>query len=131
MKYSIPASSYLLQSLKDYELNVTNSSRKTPKIPLPPSVTSRNSSGLTEEYESTSTDFDRFTAELLTRLLRIRYEGQKNRLYRITLWAGNVEDSERPSLESVLFMMNELDLSSSTPQVIDGPASQAAETETL
>jgi hypothetical protein len=82
------------------------------------------------ESESTHTDFEEFVREVELRLLRIRYEGQKNRLYRTTLWVGNVEDSERPSLESALFMMNELDLLSSTSQVIDGRASPDAETVT-
>ena len=57
MKYSIPASSFLEKSLKSYEDSVTNSSRKAPKTPLPPYVTSSDSSGLTEGFESTSTDF--------------------------------------------------------------------------
>ncbi len=92
------------RDLKNYELSVTNSYRKIPKIPLPPSVTSTVSMPLTEEFGNTFTELDQFLDAVVLRLLRIRYEGQKNRLYKITILMGNFDDVAKPLSGNVLSM---------------------------
>ena len=76
MKYSIPVKHSLYSVLRDYENSATNSLPKAPKIPLPPFVTSRDSTGLTEGLGSISTNFEEFAEEVGQKLLKIQYEGQ-------------------------------------------------------
>ena len=123
MKYSIPVNSSLKKSLKTYENSVINTSQKIPKIPLPPSVTSHVSMPLTEGLEITSTDFEEFAEEVGQKLLKIRYEGQKNHLYKITLLVGNFDSREDFLLENARSITKEQALSLSTRIPIPGTAS--------
>ena len=86
--------------------------KSSPKITitnLPPYVTSRDSSGLTGEYESTYIDYGRFMEDLTARLDQIRFGGQKNRLYKIILKVGMVDEQEELRLVNALSMKSEQD----------------------
>lgn len=122
MKYSIPVNSSLKKSLKTYENSVINTSQKIPKIPLPPSVTSRDSTISIEEYESTHIDFDQFCNRVLKRLVQVRSLGQKNRLYKITLLVGNFDEFRISSLGGVPFIWKKPLPSRFTPEATLGGA---------
>ncbi len=87
-------------ALEYYDNFVMNSLLKTPKTPLPPSVTSEDSTGLTGEYESTHTDYGEFLNQVIITLGRVRSHAQKNHLYKITLLVGNFDEPVIPLLEN-------------------------------
>ena len=100
---------------------------------LPPFVTTRSSQPLTEEYDSILTDFQEFLREVELRLLRIRYEGQKNRLYKITLVVGNFDHKVEPWLGDAPYRITKTNPlpSQFIPDLIHGTASAVALDETL
>ena len=108
------------KDLKNYELSVTNSLPKAPKIPLPPFVTGGDSSDLTEGYESTHTDYEAFMREVILKLQRIQFDGQKNRLYKITILVGSFDESEIPLLENAPFIVTGTPLLSTEKLIAGG-----------
>jgi hypothetical protein len=143
MKYSIPASSYLLQSLKDYDKSVTDSLPKAPKIPLPPSVTSRDSTGLTEEYGSTPSDYEHQLKKVemaeskvkaaMDELMRLIYNERNSFLFKITI-QGSLDEQVKPlSVDalSILKDKSEPPVSRFIMRTTAGLASLDADPETL
>ena len=143
MKYSIPASSYLLQSLKDYDKSVTNSSRKAPKIPLPPSVTSTVSMPLTEEFGSTPSDYEHQLKKVemaeskvkaaMDELMRLIYNERNSFLFKITI-QGSLDEQVKPlSVDalSILKDKSEPPVSRFIMRTTAGLASLDADPETL
>ena len=86
-----------ISNLTPYTLTTNCSSNSAP------SPSSKNSTG---ESENTSTDYDLFLETLLKKLHKIRYSGQKNCLYKITLELGNFDELVIPLLGNVPFVIN-------------------------
>jgi hypothetical protein len=57
----------------------------------------------TKELKNVFTDFDLFLVGVRTALQQTMLNAQKNRLYRITLWVGNLEKGAEHSLGSAPF----------------------------
>ena len=91
------------RDLKNYELSVTNSYRKIPKIPLPPSVTSRVLPSLTPEYGNTNGKLkaaEERAKAIVDELRRVIFKGRKLSQYKITISISCIGPA-RHSLDSV------------------------------
>ena len=107
MKYSNQPKVSSKTVLSNFDPNVMSYSGKVTATNLPDSVTSRDSSVLTGGLGSISTNFEEFAEEVGQKLLKIQYEGQKNRLYKITILLGSYEEQvEKQWLENVRSMMS-------------------------